>query len=151
MMGGRFVLWLPPRFGIEGSFTSTRSGLNATHTENGTAFLTADTAARVINVSTRLLVRLTRSEARTSVHLGLGASLVRSGGAAYQNLGSATHVAGLWGVGFAFKLVPRVALQFDAEDRVYHALFAGFGDRTETRLQNDLVMSLGLSVRLGRP
>jgi hypothetical protein len=164
-LGLRVIKWWPSRWGFEASFAYAPSSLMSTYTrDNGLPAY----AAHVLTASAQALRRLTPIAARARLHVGAGVSLVgHGGGSAYPTedyAGPRTFLGGIASLGGQIKLDSWLGLRFDAEDYVYSAhlgpcgLSEPFGacdvygghtfKSTGSRLQNDLVLSLGFSMNL---
>jgi hypothetical protein len=117
----------------------------------------------------KAVLRLTPAGSRSTLFAGAGLSLVGHGGDAYTAdaySGPRTFFGGVASVSGVVKLSHKVGLRLDAEDLVYVAhlgpcLRSGpghgsvcdvyrenAGESTGSKLQNDLVLSLGFSMNL---
>ena len=126
-------------------------------------------SAHVITLSAKALLRVSPPDARVGLHVGGGVGLVGHGGDAYDNARSyhaATFLGGIANVGASIPLAQRMRVRFDAEDFAYFAHLGPCtrtgpgvggvcdvfgqeaGKTTGSRLQNDLVLSLGFSLNL---
>jgi outer membrane protein with beta-barrel domain len=163
-LGLRVTRWWPSRWGFEVTFGYAPSSLASNDTSNGVPVYTA----HVLTVSAQALRRLTPAGARARLDVGAGVSLVgHGGGSAYPTedyAGPRTFLGGIASLGGHIKLNSWLGLRFDAEDYVYSAhlgpcgLSEPFGacvvyggvtfESTGSRLQNDLVLSLGFSMNL---
>lgn len=158
--------WWPSRVGIE-----ARVGYAPSSLRSSLAYTSPVYPAHVVIVSAIVLRRLTRPPARSRFHVGGGVGLVGHGGYAYPSSGYSgprTFLGGIANVGGLIKLSGPVGLRFDAEDFVYAAHLGPctrtgpgsgsvcdvFGENagrsTGSRLQNDLVLSLGLAFTLNK-
>lgn len=134
--------------------------------------------AHVITVSADGLLRVTSPRSRVGLHVGAGLGLVTHGGFAYPDwyAGPTTFVSAIAKLGASIKLTRRVAARLDAEDFVFPAhvgrcFRTGAGGGvvcdiwdavalgmpnplkvfpTASVVQNDLVLSLSLTVTLDR-
>ncbi len=166
-LGLRVIKWWPSRWGFEVTLGYAPSSLMTTYaTDNGSPAY----SAHVLTVSAQALRRLTPIAARATLHVGAGVSLVgHGGGSAYpawpDYMGPRTFVGGIVSLGGGINLNSWLGLRFDAEDYVYSAHIGpcgiselGFGvcdvhgghtlESTSSRLQDDLVLSLGFSMNL---
>ena len=118
-------------------------------------------------MTARAIVRLTDPAAATVMHVGGGIGRVGYGGDAYccdiylQTTGT-TFLTGVVNAGAVFRMGPLLALRADAEDYLYHTRFqcrSGgggpvacyfLGGGSHSAGQMDVVMSLGLELRLSR-
>lgn len=141
MVGSRLMLSPPGRVGVEGAATWSSSRASSQWGP-----YSSDTPLWFINLSTKLVVRLTPSGAPTSFYLGLGPSLVARGGEMYGPEGR-VELGGIAGAGLAYRWTPQLALRLDVEDRVFQPqeINPGF----DVRLQNSVMVSVGLSFFLG--
>jgi hypothetical protein len=169
-LGMRVTLWGPGRLGIEGTVGSAPSSLWSSYPYRGGPVYSAD----VLTVSAKALLRLTPPAARAALRVGAGVGLVGHGGDAYPQwyTGPRTFLSGIASIGGVITVAPWVGLRFDAEDFVYAAHLGpctrtgpgsgsvcdvyseNAGRSTGSRLQHDLVLSLGFaftSSRTARP
>lgn len=170
-LGLRVTKWWPGRLGFEGRVghapsSSLRISGGASITPQP-IFYSSD----VWTMSAEALVRLTAQTARAAFRLGGGVGLVGHGGGAYDPtdyIGPTTFVGGIAGVGAAIKVGRWMSLRLDAEDFMYSAhlgpcrrsgaagpgvctVFGNNAGRTTgSRLQNDLVLSLGFALDLSK-
>jgi len=112
-------------------------------------------------------VSVSAPAAATALHVGGGIGSVGYGGAAYccdtyLQANGTTFLTGVVNAGAAFRLGPQLALWVDAEDYLYHTrlqcrsggggpvacYFLGGGPHSAGQM--DVVMSLGLELRLSR-
>ncbi len=175
-VGLRVTKWWPGRLGFEGRIGYAPSSLSSNIMSNSGALPTAGTSvysAHVWTISAEALVRLTPPTRRARLYVGGGVGVVGHGGLAYENsmsysgqnyTGPTTFVGAIGSVGAAITLSRWVSLRLDAEDFLYFAHlgpcgppnsgYGGvcdvFGDNdgrtTGSRLQDDLVLSLGLAL-----
>ncbi len=172
-LGGRLAMWLPGPLGLEFTLNYAPSDVTASGVSLhcGCGSFPGPSAAHVTAGSAKAVVRLGPPDATVAFHVGGGVGLVDHGGDAYTsdvNLQSsgARFFSGVVAAGAAFKLGSSLALRFDAEDYVFKAQFqcrytytaSGVcwavnqgGTSTSSKLQNDLVLSLGLAIRVARP
>jgi hypothetical protein len=164
--GIRVTKWWPSRVGIE-----ARVGYAPSSLWSSLAYTSPVYPAHVVIVSAIVLRRLTRPAARSRFHVGGGLGLVGHGGYAYPSSGYSgprTFLGGIANVGGLIKLSGPVGLRFDAEDFVYAAHLGPctrtgpgsgsvcdvFGENagrsTGSRLQNDIVLSLGFAFTMSR-
>ncbi len=170
-LGVRVAHWWPGHWGIEATLGYAPSRLK------GPEAPYLDTA-HVLTASAKVLLRVTSPTARIGLHLGAGVGLVAHGGVAYPDwyTGPTTFLSGITNVGAGVRLTKRVAVRFDLEDFVYSAYVGpctrtgagvpgacdiwnagvlssgGTSSATPTAsvVQNDLVLSLALTVTLDR-
>lgn len=146
--GSRIGLWVSRRVALEGALAYSPSGIEAEVEGAGTA----DTTANVLTWSAHVLFALGQPGANTSFFLTGGFGFVSHGGDGWDEADATTHVGPIVGVSVRFKVTPSLALRLDAEDRLYSAKFKDPDSsfETDSKFQNDLSLSLGLSVPLGR-
>lgn len=143
--GGRVAVWVSERIGVEGSFGFAPSGVKAE-----TPLGSADTSASIVMASGRVLIGLP-SSGNTSYHLIVGGGIVSHGGAGYEGATGKTDIGGVVGAGARIKVGPSLRLRLDLEDNLFSAKFKEpiSGLETDSKFQNDLVISLGLAIPLG--
>ena len=169
-LGLRVTKWWPSRWGFEASFGYAPSSLMSTYAkDNGSPAY----AAHVLTVSAQALLRLTPPAARAKLHLGAGVSLVGHGGgfaypASPDYTGPRIFLGGIASLGGEIDLNSWLGLRIDVEDHMYSAHLGpcgiselGFGvcdvygghtlESTGSRLQNDLVLSFGFSMKVTKP
>lgn len=136
--------------------------------ECGAFVVTPVYAAHVLTFSAKGLLRAPLPWGRGRLHVGAGVGAVGHGGVGYYGSssykGPTTFVGGTVNVGGVLKLTGPVGVRFDAEDFIYPAhlgpcsrsgpgsgsvcdVFGNWAGRTTgSRLQNDLVFTLGLAL-----
>jgi hypothetical protein len=155
--GARVTLWGPGRLGIEGTVGYARSDV---WTSNALTY-----PARLTTGSVKARLRMSPPAARAALQVAGGVAWVGHCGYAYQwwYTGPWTFVGGIANVSAVIKLVRSLGLRFDAEDFVYAAhlgqctrygapeggvcevyIGAPTNGPTGSRLQNDLVLSIGI-------
>ena len=159
-LGTRVTVWLWGRAGIEGTLNYALSSL--------TGPVPVDpSAAHVVAVSTKLLVRLNPPVAHTVFHVGGGWGRVSYGGPAYcgcndvylQGSGS-TFDGWVAAAGAVFNPRRLISLRLDAEDYTFRAYFAcrsgghspgvcNYGSAYTHKRQHDLVVAVGAVIRVG--
>ncbi len=146
-LGGRIAAWVSDRLAVEGSFGYSGSGVSIT----AAGFGSADTSANILTGSARLLIGLGPRALNTLFYLSGGLGLVAHGGAAYTGASGTTRVGAIAGVGARLKVAPSLAVRAELEDYLYSAQFSASsgGGQTNSKFQNDLVLSLGLAIPLG--
>jgi hypothetical protein len=172
-LGSRLTMWLPAHLGLEFTVHYAPSNVTATGEQPphcACVSFPGPSAAHVMAGSAKAVVRLGQPDASVAFHVGGGVGVVEHGGAAYTSdiylqSSGASFFSGIVAAGAAFKLGSSLALRVDAEDYVFKAQFqcrhtygaSGVcwavnqgGTNTSSKLQNDLVLSLGLAVRVAR-
>lgn len=154
--GGRLSYGLSDRAALEGAFGYTSSDVRFEVSGIGSASL----GATVITASARVLYRLNQPASPTGWHLIGGLAMISRGGDIWDQLqtGGATvdgrtDFGAVIGGGVRLPVGRRLALRIDVEDYVHQAKFT-IDDGvtaldTESQLQNDLVVSVGLAIQLG--
>lgn len=164
-VGARVTKWSPGRLGFEGSVGYAPSGLWSSLPYWGGPVY----PAHVLTLGAKALLRVTPPDARVRLHVGGGVGLVGHGGLAYHSdsySGPTTFFGGIATASGAVMLTGRLRLQFSAEDFSYAARLGpcgrtgpGYGGvcdvfgenaarTTGSRLQNDVVLSLGFAFPL---
>jgi hypothetical protein len=163
--GIRVTKWWPGRLGVEGTIGYAPSSLSSS-----LAYTSPVYPAHVLTVSAKALLRVPLSGVRGVLHVGIGLGAVGHGDGAYPQwyIGPRTFLGGIANLGGVIKLAGPVGLRFDAEDFMYRArlgpctrsgpgsgsvcdVFGEWAGRTTgSRLQNDIVLSLGLGFALSR-
>jgi hypothetical protein len=153
IFGGRIGVWVTQRVGIEGSFGYSPSRAQAEYTPSGGGGTTSvDTNARVIIANARVLLGFGPTVGPTSWHVILGGGIIAHGGDAWSGTDGTTDIGGVVGLGGRFKVGSSLALRIDVEDNLYSAKFKdpSSGAETQSRFQNDLVFTGGLSIPFGK-
>jgi hypothetical protein len=149
-VGGRITRWFTNGVGLEGSGSYSNTAF-PTQICGANGY----SSAHVVNVSARLLVRITGDASSLYALAGYGAFF--HGGEAYRSLlETHTDFGGVLGLGARVPLGSRASVQVRAEDYIYHLTL----QRTYTNelipggiipgfhyhpLQNDFVLSIGVS------
>ena len=171
--GIRVTKWGPGRLGLEASGGYASSALWSKTNDGGGPLFTAVYPAHVLTVSAKALLQVPLAALRGVLHVGGGLGAVVRGSAyngGYVNWysGPRTFVGVIANLGGVIKLTGPVGLRIDAEDFVYLAhlgpctrtgpgtgsvcdVFGNAAGRTTgSRLQNDIVLSLGLALAARR-
>jgi hypothetical protein len=145
--GGRVTVWLPAsNVGIEGTGAYALSDLELTSLPGSS---TAD--ANVALAGAKILFRVQPPTGIASFHFGAGPALVIRGGDAYTGTEGTTDFGGLANVGASFKVGPFIGVRIDVEDYISSAKFSdGAGTETNSKFQNDLVVSGGVLISVGK-
>ncbi len=139
-LGGRMALWIEDALALEGAFA---------HLPSDVSDQTFGPDARIWAASGRLLYRLDGPTDDVRLHLGAGFAVIGHEGDAYASFGGTTDLGVVLDVGARYRLGPRLALRFDLEDHLSEASFTPNAVlETDSRLQNDLVISVGLATIL---
>jgi hypothetical protein len=157
-LGGRVAVWWSARFAVEGSLTYTASEVRV----DVSGFGSGTPDGSVTTLSARALYRLTGPRARgLRWHVLGGLAVIDRGGEWVDNINNAgiaveglTDVGAVLGGGMTLAIRGPWSLRVDLEDHVYFAEFT-FDDgisppaTTERKLQQDIVVSVGVAFRLG--
>ena len=164
-LGLRVAKWWPSRWGVEITLGYAPSSLLSSYSARSGG--PSAYAAHVVTASAQVRFRLTPTSERALLQVGGGVSLVgHGGGSAYpagDYFGPRTFLGGVVSLAESIRMNSWLALRFDAEDYVYVSHLGacglsegGFGvcdvysgvtyASTGSRLQNDLVLSLGFSM-----
>jgi hypothetical protein len=114
----------------------------------------------VLAASARVRYRLNAAAAKTGWHLLGGLAVIARSGDMWDviesqgvTVGGRTDFGVLLGAGVTLPVGSGLALRFDLEDYVHQAKFtleeAGQSADSESQLQNDLVLSVGLAIQVG--
>jgi hypothetical protein len=139
VMGGRVTDWLSTRVAVEGSFGYAPSGVPV-----------QGRSAYIMTGGVSLLVSVKPRASGASVYFTGGVGAVAHGGDWYVAMLGTTGWGPVVGVGARLRAGPSLAIRAGLEDYLYnfspHDPPGVFGGPTGTQFQNDLVLSLGLSV-----
>ena len=166
-LGTRLSVWLFGRVGIEGTVNYALSHVSWTEGIQPSSNYSSSTAAHLTAVTARAIVSVSAPAAATALHVGGGIGSVGYGGAAYccdtyLQANGTTFLTGVVNAGAVFRWGPQLALRVDAEAYLYHTRFqcrSGgggpvvcyfLGGGPHSAGQMDVVMSLGLELRLSR-
>jgi len=142
--GGRITLPVSGRFGIEGEFSYSLSGVrfNEENISNNIAGGLAQDGS-IIHGSVRAVV----SPRRSNLFLLAGPAIIRRGGDAWDGAKSSdiTDFGGVVGFGFRANVTPRFRVNFTAESYLYSFNGSGVG----SKFQSDLLVSLGVPISIG--
>jgi hypothetical protein len=144
-VGGRLGVTLTPRFGIETSVSYVPSNLRFTF--DGTR---TETDANLLLGTLRATFHAIPMTSPVWVTLNSGASMVRRGGEAYENVEDRSDIGGVVGATVGFRLGSMLSFYVAAEDYIYgRRVEAGdLGDGSRT--QNDVQIAVGFGFPVGR-
>lgn len=152
--GGRITAWLRESFAIEGSFTYALSDGEIEIDDQEVSDDAFVTDANVWFGSVKALYRFVPGPASIwAIHFGAGPALISRGGDAFDDADGTTDIGGVLDVGATFNVAPTVAIRIDVEDYLYSAKLEDSGTGAEigdSRFQNDLLLTGGLVIKLGR-
>jgi hypothetical protein len=165
VFGARATAWVRERLALDLSFgrsrtAVTRHGLLAEIPEGVRVGRTATDTSGTANITTgsaRVLIGLTPRSYRASFYVSAGLAFVAHGGEAYSRVIGNTGWGPVIGAVGRWQVAPALALRAQVDDYVYS--FSGtavtspptyslgvVAGNYRSRLQHDLVLSLGLSV-----
>ena len=144
-VGGRLGLDFGPRFGILTSIAYVPSDLRLTFNQAETK-----TDANLLFGSARATVYVIPTTSPVWLSLSGGASLIKRGGTAYEELEDKSDVGGVVGAAVGFNLGSMLSFYVTAEDYIYGTTFVESGTLEEKRTQNDLQIAVGFGVPLRR-
>jgi Outer membrane protein beta-barrel domain len=144
-VGGRLGLDFSPRFGIVTSVSYVPSDLRFTFNQTETK-----TDANLLFGTARATLYVIPTTSPVWVNLNGGASLVKRGGTAYENVEDKTDFGGVVGATVGFNLGSFLSFYVAAEDYIYGTTFVDAATGEEKRTQNDVQLALGFGVPLRR-
>jgi len=151
MFGARVAVWVTEVFGIEGGFSYALSDLELD--VGGTDVCDDPDTICDSNVwmgSVKGLYRIQpMPDAIWAIHLGGGAAVIGRGGDALEGVDGTTDIGGVLNVGVSVDVTPQVAIRLDVEDYLYSAKFEVDGVESESKFQNDLAITGGVTIKVG--
>ena len=144
-VGGRLGVTLTPRFGIETSVSYVPSNLRFTF--DGTQ---TETDANLLLGTVRATFHAIPMTSPVWLTLNGGASMIRRGGEAYQDVEDRSDIGGVVGATVGFRLGSMLNFYVAAEDYIYGTRVedADLGDGSRT--QNDVQIAFGFGFPVGR-
>jgi Outer membrane protein beta-barrel domain len=144
-VGGRLGVTLSPRFGIETSVSYVPSNLRFTFDETQTT-----TDANLLLGTVRATFHAIPMTNPVWLTINGGASMIRRGGEAYEDVEDRNDVGGVVGATVGFRLGSALSFYVAAEDYIYGTKVedADLGDLSQT--QNDVQIALGFGFPVGR-
>jgi Outer membrane protein beta-barrel domain len=144
-VGGRLGVTVSPRFGIETSISYVPSNLRLTFDETQTT-----TDANLLLGTVRATFHAIPMTSPVWLTINGGASMIRRGGEAYEDVEDRSDVGGVVGATVGFRLGSMVNFYVAAEDYIYGTKVedADLGDLSQT--QNDVQIALGFGFPVGR-
>lgn len=143
-VGGRLGVTLSPRFGIETSVSYVPSNLRFTFDQTETT-----TDANLLLGTLRATFHAIPMTSPVWVTLNGGASLIRRGGEAYEDVEDRSDIGGVVGATVGFRLGSMLNFYIAAEDYIYGSRVEE-GDFQESRTQNDVQIAFGFGFPVGR-
>jgi hypothetical protein len=144
-VGGRLGLNFSPRFGVVTSVTYVPSNLRFNFNQTET-----ETDANLLFGTARATVYVIPTTSPVWLNLNGGASLVKRGGDAYEDVEDKTDIGGVVGATVGFNLGGLLSFYVAAEDYIYGTSFVEEGTLEEKRTQNDVQLAVGFGVPLNR-
>jgi Outer membrane protein beta-barrel domain len=144
-VGGRLGVTLSPRFGIETSVSYVPSSLHFTFDQTETT-----TDANLLLGTVRASFHAIPMTSPVWVTVNGGASMIRRGGEAYEDLEDRSDIGGVVGATVGFRLGSMLNFYVAAEDYIYATRVedADLGDLSQT--QNDVQLAFGFGFPIGR-
>lgn len=153
IFGGRLGGSVSDRVAFEATFGYAPSRVEAAYTDPSNVETRTETSAGVFLASLRVLMGLGPTGGRGSLRFMLGGGAISHGGDAFDGLDvteGTTDVGAIVGVSARFRVGSAIAIRLDVEDNLYVARYAqSSGDRSDSKFQNDIVISLGLTIPFG--
>jgi hypothetical protein len=140
--GGRLTFWISNTIGVEAAAGYARS--NVRLSSPGETLTLTFNKGDVLAASGRLLYR----PGRLNLHFILGGGIVHRGGETWKGTGKLTRPAGTLGLAARAAVSPKFALNVSAEANVYPFDIDGSGTTNSSKLQSDLVVSIGVPIAL---
>jgi hypothetical protein len=144
-VGGRLGVTLSPRFGIETSVSYVPSNLRFTFDDSETT-----TDANLLLGTVRASFHAIPMTSPVWLTINGGASIIRRGGEAYEDLEDRSDIGGVVGASVGFRLGSMLNFYVAAEDYIYGTKVeeADLGDLSQT--QNDVQIAFGFGFPVGR-
>ena len=142
-VGGRLGLNFGPRFGVFTSVSYVPSSLRFSFNQNES---TLD--ANLLFGTARATVYAIPTTSPVWLSFNGGASLIKRGGEAYEELEDKTDVGGVVGATVGFNLGGFLSFYVAAEDHIYGTTIADATTLEEKRTQNDVQLAVGFGVPL---
>jgi hypothetical protein len=144
-VGGRLGVTFSPRFGLETSVSYVPSNLRFSF--DGTQ---TETDANLLLGTVRATFHAIPMTSPVWVTLNGGASMIRRGGEAYQDVEDRSDIGGVVGATVGFRLGSMLSFYVAAEDYIYGTRVedADLGDTSRT--QNDVQIAFGFGFPIGR-
>ncbi len=140
--GGRATVYGTGRLGVEGTYFMSGNDMRIAVGPFNRTF-----DANVQGGSVKAVFEATTAGTGTDLVLSGGISGIQHGGPAFQFASDQFDIGGVVGGGLHIVMSPMVTLRFDGDLYVYQwSAGPGFGSRT----QSDVMMTVGLGLRLGR-
>lgn len=142
-LGGRITYWVSRTIGAEAAVGYMNSNPRLSSPGDTSSFTDK---ANLLTATGRFLYR----PARTNLHFILGGGMVKRGGSAWEGGEKLTSPAGILGLSVRAAVSPKFALSVSAEATMYSFDIDGSGPTNSSKLQSDLVVSIGVPITLSR-
>jgi Outer membrane protein beta-barrel domain len=144
-VGGRLGVTLSPRFGVETSVSYVPSSLRFTFDQTETT-----TDANLLLGTVRASFHAIPMTSPVWLTINGGASMIRRGGEAYEDVEDRNDIGGVVGATVGFRLGSMLNFYVAAEDYIYGTKVedADLGDLSQT--QNDVQLAFGFGFPVGR-
>ena len=142
-VGGRLGLNFGSRFGVFTSVSYVPSSLRFSFNENES---TLD--ANLLFGTARATLYAIPTTSPVWLSFNGGASLIKRGGEAYEDVEDQTDVGGVVGATIGFNLGGFLSFYVAAEDHIYGTTFGDATTLEEKRTQNDVQLAVGFGVPL---
>lgn len=144
-VGGRLGVTISPRFGIETSLSYVPSNLRFTFDQTQTT-----TDANLLLGTVRASFHAIPMTSPVWLTLNGGASLIRRGGEAYEDVEDRSDIGGVVGATVGFRLGSMLNFYVAAEDYIYGTRVADADLGDQSRTQNDVQIAFGFGFPVGR-
>lgn len=106
---------------------------------------------RVVTFSGKVLYDLSQSESNVGIHIGAGPAVIARGGELYDEgeFEGTTDVGLVLGAGVRLPIGQRLKLSLELEDFISSVVLSEGGVDSQSQLQNDMMVSFGVSIPLG--
>ena len=144
-VGGRLGVTLSPRFGIETSVSYVPSNLRFTFDQTETT-----TDANLLLGTLRATFHAIPMTSPVWLTINGGASMIRRGGEAYEDLEDRSDFGGVVGATVGFRLGSMMSFYVAAEDYIYGTKVEATELDDLSQTQNDVQIALGFGFPVGR-
>jgi hypothetical protein len=144
-VGGRLGVTLSPRFGVETSVSYVPSNLRFTFDQTETT-----TDANLLLGTVRATFHAIPMTSPVWLTINGGASMIRRGGEAYEDVEDRSDVGGVVGATVGFRLGSMMSFYVAAEDYIYGTKVEAAELQDLSQTQNDVQIALGFGFPVGR-
>lgn len=146
--GGRAAVWLTPRLAVEAEAAYAGSDIEILNREGGVVLADTTLSANMFYGSVNVMYLVVDPPFDPiSVYLAAGLGFVDRSGDGFDFFESTGDIAGTLGLGIRYGVARNVLIRADLRD--YISAFKDDRLQTESKLQNDLLVSAGVEVMLG--